>query len=71
MTELDPFVDRQKPALPAVAGEAVLSVRDLRVQFPTDDGWVTAVDGVSFSVGAGEAAAGKARLRRCIERAGT
>jgi oligopeptide/dipeptide ABC transporter ATP-binding protein len=32
----------------------LLEVRDLRVQFPTEDGLVTAVDGVSFSVDANE-----------------
>lgn len=35
-------------------GDVVLQVRDLRVQFPTDDGLVTAVDGVSFDLGANE-----------------
>ena len=50
MTDLDPFVDRQKPAVPAGAGEAVLSLRDLRVQFPTDEGLVKAVDGVTLDV---------------------
>ncbi len=33
------------------ADSALLSVRDLRVVFPSDDGAVTAVDEVSFSVG--------------------
>jgi peptide/nickel transport system ATP-binding protein len=33
---------------------SLLDVRDLRVHFPTDDGLVKAVDGVSFSVDAGE-----------------
>ncbi|HMJ75419.1 MAG TPA: hypothetical protein VK507_05575, partial [Iamia sp.] len=35
-------------------GDVVLKVRDLRVQFPTDDGLVTAVDGVSFDLTANE-----------------
>src|SRR6476469_1960011 len=40
---------------PAAAGTAVLDVRDLQTQFFTDEGVVRAVDGVSFSVAAGEA----------------
>ncbi|MEO7979748.1 MAG: ABC transporter ATP-binding protein, partial [Sporichthyaceae bacterium] len=34
--------------------EAFLDVRDLRVQFPTEDGVVSAVDGVDFSVEKGK-----------------
>jgi oligopeptide/dipeptide ABC transporter ATP-binding protein len=35
-------------------GDEVLAVRDLRVHFPTDDGLVKAVDGVSFTLAANE-----------------
>jgi peptide/nickel transport system ATP-binding protein len=38
----------------AQAGDAVLDVRDLTVTFRTDDGRVSAVDGVSFDVRPGE-----------------
>ncbi len=36
------------------APETILEVRDLKVEFDTDDGVVHAVDGVSYSVGRGE-----------------
>jgi peptide/nickel transport system ATP-binding protein len=44
------------PAAGAPAGVAdpVLVVEDLEVQFATDSGWLTVLDGVSFAVGRGE-----------------
>jgi peptide/nickel transport system ATP-binding protein len=39
---------------PAAAPSAMLSVQDLRVHFPTDDGLVKSVDGVSFSLERGK-----------------
>jgi oligopeptide/dipeptide ABC transporter ATP-binding protein len=48
---VDPFVEREKlESSPPTSGEPVLAVRDLAVHFPTDDGLVKAVDGVSFDV---------------------
>ncbi|MCB9727494.1 MAG: ABC transporter ATP-binding protein [Deltaproteobacteria bacterium] len=48
-----------KPAAPdraAALAEApvVLSVRDLEVQFRTEDGWLTAIDGLSYDLRRGE-----------------
>ena len=40
--------------LAAPASDAFLSVRDLRVHFPTDDGIVKSVDGLSFDVARGK-----------------
>jgi len=39
---------------PGTEGEPLLQVRDLRVEFPTRRGTLTAVDGVSFDIAAGE-----------------
>ena len=35
-------------------GDPLLSIQDLRLQFATERGWVTVVEGVSFAVGRGE-----------------
>ena len=46
--------DAGAPALVSEAPRAFLDVRDLRVHFPTDDGLVKAVDGLSFTVERGK-----------------
>jgi peptide/nickel transport system ATP-binding protein len=45
--------EQTKPGSPP-AGTAFLEVKDLQVRFPTDDGLVQAVNGLSFSLGEGE-----------------
>ena len=42
------------PASARPAADALLEVRDLHISFPTDDGLVKAVDGVSFSLARGK-----------------
>ncbi len=44
----------KSPAGPALAEDLLLSVRDLRVQFHSDEGLVTAVDSVDFDVPKGK-----------------
>jgi peptide/nickel transport system ATP-binding protein len=53
--EIDTFVD-PLPTQPteSFGGKAFLEVRDLRVHFPTDDGVVKSVDGLSFKLERGK-----------------
>jgi peptide/nickel transport system ATP-binding protein len=47
------LTDQQRPA-PSPRSGSFLEVRDLRVHFPTDDGLVKSVDGLSFGVNRGK-----------------
>jgi peptide/nickel transport system ATP-binding protein len=49
-----PQPETQGTALGAPTSGAMLEVRDLRIHFPTDDGIVKAVDGLSFSLERGK-----------------
>jgi peptide/nickel transport system ATP-binding protein len=46
--------DEEIPETPPARGESVLSIRDLQVEFKTEDGLVHAVRGVDLDVAAGE-----------------
>jgi len=41
-------------AAPGPASSSMLEVRDLKIHFPTDDGLVKAVDGISFALDRGK-----------------
>jgi peptide/nickel transport system ATP-binding protein len=43
-----------EPAIPSLNGQDLLAVKDLKISFKTDEGLVTAVDGVNFSVKRGQ-----------------
>jgi peptide/nickel transport system ATP-binding protein len=49
------YTDATEPVFPAgPASTAMLEVKDLRIHFPTDDGLVKAVDGLSFTLDRGK-----------------
>ncbi|TDV51106.1 ABC transporter ATP-binding protein [Actinophytocola oryzae] len=48
------YLDAPEPRPERVVGETFLDVRDLRVHFPTDDGVVKSVDGLSFQLERGK-----------------
>jgi peptide/nickel transport system ATP-binding protein len=47
-------IERPMQTVPSAPSSSFLDVRDLRVHFPTDDGLVKSVDGVSFSLEKGK-----------------
>jgi peptide/nickel transport system ATP-binding protein len=48
------YLEKPEPQPERVVGENFLEVRDLRVHFPTDDGVVKSVDGLSFQLERGK-----------------
>lgn len=51
------MTDNKITAAPLEAAPAVLAVNDFTVKFKTEDGWVTAVDGISLTGHTGETVA--------------
>jgi peptide/nickel transport system ATP-binding protein len=53
-SQTEDYLDAPEPRPEPVDGETFLEVRDLRVHFPTDDGVVKSVDGLSFQLDRGK-----------------
>jgi peptide/nickel transport system ATP-binding protein len=53
-SQTEDYLDAPEPRPEPVDGETFLEVRDLRVHFPTDDGVVKSVDGLSFQLERGK-----------------
>ncbi|MFL6121153.1 ABC transporter ATP-binding protein [Actinophytocola sp.] len=53
-SQAEDYLDAPEPRPVPVEGETFLEVRDLKVHFPTDDGVVKSVDGLSFQLERGK-----------------
>jgi peptide/nickel transport system ATP-binding protein len=53
-SQTEDYLDAPEPRPEPVGGETFLEVRDLKVHFPTDDGVVKSVDGLSFQLERGK-----------------